>query len=504
MGTATQVIIIGAGPTGLALACQLHRYNIDFLILDKNSRTTHLSKAMVVHARTLEIFDETGLAERAVAMGQIASEFKILSKGKIKGSMSIGAFGEGLSPYPFALVLEQSKTENLLAAYLSEHGKSIQWDSEFVRFEETADGVTAYYKTDGRELSVNGKYLVGCDGAASPIRHQLGYGFEGDTQERNFYVADVKVVGEIAHGNYAYFVMIDKGFVLFFPMEGEQHYRIIGTVPGAIAGKEKVRFHEIAESLRREMMMPVDFVEEFWFSTYKVHSRLAASFGKGRCLIAGDAAHIHTPAGGQGMNTGIQDAYNLGWKLAFIINGHGGQQLLNSYDVERRGNAKNLLRTTDRMFDLLAGTGPLTNFFRLYLFPTIIGFVTKLPFINKRIFPTLSQIGISYPDSPLTVKSSLGSIKAGDRMPYFEVGGQSIYRKLAAPGCTLLYFGSNDRTGEIAFPPNITIISFIDVPKPFRGHIDFYIALRPDNYIAYIGKDATEAAGALQKIFSIA
>ncbi|WP_181369424.1 FAD-dependent monooxygenase [Flavobacterium album] len=498
MEKTTKVIIAGAGPTGLALACQLLRYGIDLIILDKNESTTYLSKAMVVHARTLEIFDEMGLADKAVAEGQIAQQFTILSHGKTQGQMKIGAFGKGLSPFPFALILEQSKTEQLLAKHLSELGTNVQWKSEIVRFDNTGDGVTVFYKDgQGNEQVIKGDYLVGCDGAASPVRHQIGLTFEGDTQERTFFVADVKMESPLTEDKDAWFVMIEKGFVLFFPMAGEKHYRVIGSVPEDLAKRGKATFADIATDLISQAEIPLEFPEEYWFSTYRVHSRMVESFSKGRCFIAGDAAHIHTPAGGQGMNTGIQDAYNLGWKLAFVLQGKANARLLDTYDEERRTNAVNLLKTTDRMFDILAGTSWLTNIFRLYLFPKLIKFATETPFINKRIFPTLSQIGISYPDSPLTIESSLGKTEAGDRMPWFMINGESIYDKLMEPAYKLLYFG-NENVAEVTSSVPLSKLSFSEIPDPFESHSDFYIVLRPDNYIAYIGKDLTKVEKALK------
>jgi 2-polyprenyl-6-methoxyphenol hydroxylase-like FAD-dependent oxidoreductase len=499
----TKVIINGAGPTGLALACQLQRYGIDFVILDGNEKTTHLSKAMVVHARTLEIFNEIGLAQKAVAQGQRAERFNIVSRGKVRGQLQLRAFGEGLSQFPFALILEQSKTEKLLADYLSGKEIPIQWRSEMTHFAEESDGVIVYYKDKDGEQQIKGNYLVGADGAASQTRHQLGLGFAGETQERIFYVADVKMQSELNGNNDAWFVMINNGFALFFPMEGEQHYRIIGTVPEHVKDKEQLQFSDIKQLIKDQVQVPVDFLEEYWFSTYKVHSRMVETFSKGRCFVAGDAAHIHTPAGGQGMNTGIQDAYNLGWKLAFVINGKASGKLLDTYNEERRANAKRLLKTTDAMFDVLAGTGTISNFLRLYFFPSVLKWVTKLTFFSKRFFPLLSMIGIKYPESSLTVAGHIGKITSGDRMPYFEIDGQSIYESLKDPAYKLLYFGEAAMDFETAHS-NIDLVklNFKNIPPIFKREKGFYILLRPDNYIAYVGNDSARVNLALS-LFAI-
>ena len=333
---------------------------------------------------------------------------------------------------------------------------------------------------------------MGCDGAGSLVRHQLGFKFEGDTQERMFYVADVKIESPLTDQKDAYFVMINKGFLLFFPLIEEKHYRVIGTVPDGVIEKEKVQFSDIKQIIKDQLEIPVQFLEEYWFSTYKVHSRMADSFGKGRCFIAGDAAHIHTPAGGQGMNTGIQDAYNLAWKLAFVITKKADKKLLDSYNEERKENAKNLLKSTDRMFDLLAGTSMMANFMRLYIMPFILNRITKYSFLSKRIFPLLSQIGIKYPNSSLTLKSAVANISAGDRMPYFQINGESIFDKIKNPTYKILYFGNknNDYLQEIKYSKfELIKLSFAVIPAIFINQSDFYIVVRPDNYISYIGKD---------------
>lgn len=491
--TKTKVIINGAGPTGLTLACQLLRHKIDFVILDKNEKTTHLSKAMAVQARTLEIFDEIDLADKAVNLGQAAIRFSMVARGKVRGQIKLGLFGQGMSPFPFALILEQNKTEKILAEWLYEKGGSILWGSEVLHFDETNDAVVVHYKDkNGEEHTIEGEYLVGCDGAGSLVRHQLGFKFKGDTQERMFYVADVKIESPITDQKDAYFVMIDKGFVLFFPLIEERHYRIIGTVPDGTIEKEKIQFSDIKQIIKNQLGIPMQFLEEYWFSTYKVHSRMVDSFGKGRCFIAGDAAHIHTPAGGQGMNTGIQDAYNLAWKLAFVINKKADKKLLATYNEERKENAKNLLKSTDRMFDLLAGTSLIANFIRLYIMPFILNRITKYSFLSRRIFPLLSQIGIKYPNSSLTLKSSVGKISAGSRMPYFQINGESIFDKLKDPDYKILYFGNknNDHLQEVNHNKiELIKLSFESIPTIFKNQSDFYIVVRPDNYISYIGRD---------------
>lgn len=502
----TQVVIAGAGPTGLSLAAQFIRYRIDFLILEKNAGTTALSKALVVQARSLEIFQELGIAEKAINEGQVTNAAHLFYKGKQRTVIHLSGLGEGLSPFPFALSLEQSKTEKLLADYLADQGKTIEWNAELTRFEQDENGVTAFYKNgDGQERKIKAAYLVGCDGAGSTVMHQLGLAFEGSTEPKLFYVADVLLKSPVINKNELYMYMIKKGFVLFFPMEGAGHYRLVGVVPEGEQVGETIEFSSIEQTIKAYLVTPVAFKELRWFSTYKVHSRKADAFMKGRCFLAGDAAHIHTPAGGQGMNTGIQDAYNLAWKIAYTLSGEAAPVVLKTYNSERTENAKHLLQTTDRIFDIMSGVNRFWNFLRLNFFPLLFRFMTKARFIQKRIFPLLSQTGIAYPNSPLTVKSSIGNVKAGDRMPYFVLAnGRQIFSYLAEPAFKLLFFGNESKNLWKDFSSlKIKTINyhFQEIPRALFGREEnFYLLLRPDNHISYIGKDAGKIVAFLNKI----
>jgi 2-polyprenyl-6-methoxyphenol hydroxylase-like FAD-dependent oxidoreductase len=493
LNTKTQVIIVGAGPTGLSMAAQLLRYNIDFIIIEKNAAITSLSKAIVVQARTLEIFSELGIAAEALKRGRETTRMNLFYKGKQQVDIDLAGLGEGLSEFAFALSLEQSKTEKLLAEHLSQKGKAVQWGSVLTHFEQHDDGVTVYFTNeDGIEQQVQAGYLVGCDGAGSVVRHQLNLKFEGSTEPKLFYVADVILKSAVINGNTLFMYMIKKGFILFFPMEGEGHYRIVGILPDHDEADHEYKFSDIEPVIKQEIISPVEFEELRWFSTYKVHSRKANAFMKGRCFIAGDAAHIHTPAGGQGMNTGIQDAYNLAWKMAYTIRGEVNATILKTYDTERSANAKRLLQTTDRMFDIMSGVNRFWNFVRLSFFPAFLKVISKSNFAKKRVFPLLSQTGIAYPGSDLTIKSSIGKVKAGGRIPYFVFSnGKQIFSFLNEPVFKLLYFGDDTQTNPIVdIKLTLQFISFKEIPHDIFGNaVDFYILLRPDNHISYIGKE---------------
>ena len=512
--TKTQVVIVGAGPTGLSMAAQLIRHNIDFVIIEKNEKTTHLSKAIAVQARTLEIFQELGIADEAIKRGQLTTGMNLFSKGKRRASIDLANLGKGLSEFAFALSLEQSKTEQLLAEYLLKNGKQVQWNAELSHFEQDDNGVSVSYKDkNGTEQKIEADYLVGCDGASSLVRHLLGLSFEGSTEAKLFYVADVVLKSPVIYENRLYMYMIPKGFVLFFPMEGTGHYRIIGVLPEHKDDNHEYSFSEVEPIIKKGIISPVDFTALQWFSTYKVHSRKANSFMEKRCFIAGDAAHIHTPAGGQGMNTGIQDAYNLAWKMAYSLRGEVNNEVLQSYNTERTQNAKRLLNTTDRMFDIMAGVNGFWNFIRLGFFPIFLMILSSNNFVKRKIYPLLSQIGISYPDSFLTTKSSIGKVKAGDRMHYFVFAdgtrgktelseAKSIFSYLTEPVFKLLYFGNNAIENPLDNAEiTMSFHAFNEIPTAiFGSNSDFYVLVRPDNHISYIGKDVDECRKLLNKI----
>ncbi len=495
----TDVIIIGGGPTGLSLACQLVRYGIDFVVVEKNPGVTPFSKAIGVQARTLEIYDQLNLAQPAVERGTIASIVRLLEGGEVRGEMQLGSFGKDLSKFPYVLMLEQSKNEELLYEFVKSHQRDVSWNTELLRFSQNENGVTAEVKTAaGETQTIKGKYLAGCDGASSPIRHGLGLTFQGSTFERLFYVADARVDWALSH-DALHVALARDVFTAFFPMKGENRYRIVGPFPESKNEAEgEVLYEEIEQQIKSQAKLALEISDVRWFSLYKVHSRCVNKFSEGRCFVAGDAAHIHSPAGAQGMNTGIQDAYNLAWKLALVIKGVAGEKLLDTYNEERLPNAKRLLESTDRMFELAAGSSWLMSFLRTTIFPPLAGFMTSIDAVRKRFFPLISQIGISYRGASLSRHSNdePEHVKAGDRMPYFLVNGQSIHDRLNEPKFHLLLFSNDEQKCETVC--NEVASEFVDcyvvpldarVREVFEKEQDFSVFLRPDNHIAFISSE---------------
>jgi 2-polyprenyl-6-methoxyphenol hydroxylase-like FAD-dependent oxidoreductase len=500
----TDVLIVGAGPTGLSLACQFVRHGVDFVVVEKNEGVTPYSKAIGVQARTLEVYEQLGLAEKAVGQGAVAAKARLLTGGEVRGEMDLSNIGEGLSPYPFVLMLEQSKNERLLYEYLQSRGKDVLWNTELESFSQSGSGVAARVRTaGGASRTVEAKYLVGCDGAKSPVRHALGLSFEGSTFERMFYVADAQVDFDLSHDALQVCLSRDS-FVVFFPLKGEKRYRIVGVFPEEFAKEEgDVLYEEIERRTREEAKLELDIHDVEWFSTYKVHTRHVARFSEGRCFLAGDSAHIHSPAGAQGMNTGIQDAYNLAWKMALVLRGEADGRLLETYNEERLENAKHLLETTDRMFQLAAGSEWVLAFLRMNVLPPVAQYILRFDSVKKFVFPLISQIGINYRHSSLSGHAGDGhfKVKAGDRMPYFLTGGESIYDKLRRPKFHLLIFsnaGSDLRPSETGLDGRFAeLVDFNAVPLDahvadlFGRDEPFSVLLRPDNYIGFISPDVS-------------
>ena len=499
----TDVIIVGAGPTGLALACQFIRYGVDFVIFDKKEKITPFSKAIGVQARTLEIYEQIDLAQDLIAMGTKAEKARLVESGEVRGEIELTNIGEGMSSFPFLLIVEQRDHEHLLYDYIKQNGKDVRWQAELLDFVQDETKVMANVKnSDGASETIEAKFLVGCDGAKSVVRHTLGMTFEGSTFERLFYVADAQIDWDFSHDS-LYVCLAENTITAFFPLPGENRFRIVGTFPENEERREgEILYEEIEQQIIKDTELELDIHDVNWFSVYRVHSRRVNKFSEGRCFLAGDAAHIHTPAGAQGMNTGIQDGYNLAWKIRLVLQEKASEKLLETYNEERLANAKRLLQTTDRIFDFGASEEWFVSFFRTRIFPYIANFVLHFDAVKKFIFPLVSQIGINYRNSSLSKTDGNFSIKAGDRMPYFEVEGASIYEKLKEPKFHLLVFsdGQNEKQNWANSIKNYDdSIDFHEIPlyphiaEVFGTNESFILLLRPDNYIGLISSETLPA-----------
>ena len=402
------------------------------------------------------------------------------------------------------LLLEQSKNERLLYEYLQRKGKEVLWKAEFKSLSQTEAGTSAQIVTaTGSSQTIEANYLVGCDGAKSLVRHALGLEFQGSTVERMFFVADVQVDWKFSHD--ALHVCLSQDSLLaFFPLKGDKRYRIVGSFPKEFAKEEgEVLYEEIEQRIKEKAQLDLDIHDVDWFSTYKVHTRHVNKFSEGRCFLAGDSAHIHTPAGGQGMNTGIQDGYNLAWKVALVLEDKAHEKLLETYNEERLENARNLTRSTDRMFQFLASSEWFLAFLRTNVLPSMAKYILSLDSARNFVFTLISQIGINYRHGSLSQHAGDENftVKAGDRMPYFLIDGQSVYDRLQAPKFHLLVFSAekNDYQSLAAGLESqyAELVDFHELPldpqvaKAFGTDLSFSVLLRPDNYIGYLSTEVS-------------
>ena len=423
----TAVLIIGAGPAGLMLACQLAMHHVSFRIIDKKEFTSNNSGALIVQARSLEIFEQMGIAREAVSEGIIAGKVNVMFEGKTTISTNIKELGGNLSPFPFLLMLEQSKTERLLINFITEHGHPIERGLQFKSFIQDTDGISStVILPNGSERIICSEYVIAADGANSSIRNFLNIPFSGKTYPKPIFILDCKAQTELAPNEIS-FVFSRSSVTGFFPLQGSR-WRIDGNIPEETVKLGNITFSHIAESFHSQTGIKFTFQDHEWFSVAHSHQKYAGSVRLQNCFLIGDAAHINSPVGAQGMNTGLQDAHNLAWKLAFVINHRARPELLDTYSTERSGISKGFAQYADIVFRMVTSTNPLVKFFRLQILKVIIK--TLFPFMEKmslkqQFFKSISQIAIHYRKSSLSHKQKednqlKGAPTPGDRLPCVE------------------------------------------------------------------------------------
>ncbi|HEY4030309.1 MAG TPA: FAD-dependent monooxygenase [Caulobacteraceae bacterium] len=415
----TEVLVVGAGPTGLALALWLAKLGIKPRIVDKAPRAGTTSRALAVQARTLEFYRQIGLAEAVVEAGRKVGTVNLWVGGKMVTQVNVHEIGLGLGPYDYMFIFPQDEHEALLEGALTKLGVKVERDTELMGFTDDGDCVRAVLRNpEGVEEMCEARYIAGCDGARSKVRETLDTGFPGGTYSQLFYVADVEASGEPVDGNLN--IDLDTAdFLAVFPLKADGHVRLVGAVSDERAQHpDTLAFEDVSHQAIDHMKIVVSKVN--WFSTYHVHHRVTNHFRKGRAFLLGDAAHIHSPAGGQGMNTGIGDAVNLSWKLAAVLKGRAAPALLDSYEPERIGFARRLVQTTDRAFTLASAEGKLAERIRTQLLPRIAPALTGLEPVRRFAFRTVSQMVVNYRRGPLS-EGAAGDVWGGDRLPWIKL-----------------------------------------------------------------------------------
>jgi 2-polyprenyl-6-methoxyphenol hydroxylase-like FAD-dependent oxidoreductase len=447
---------------------------------------------MVVQARTLEFYDQYGFAAEMVEQG-VRAESAHLREQREHGkpsevvSFNFRDLGEGLSPFPFALAYAQDDHERFLVAKLQAAGGNVEWQSQLTDFVQYGDRVRATILHGGQTEESEAYYLCGCDGARSQVRETMGLGFPGGTYEQLFFVADAKTARGFERD-----LIINLGehiLSLMFPVRSSGMQRLIGLVPPELSEKHGLTFEDIRG--RVEKLMDIRVTHVNWFSTYRVHHRVAERFRTGRAFLLGDAGHIHSPAGGQGMNTGIGDAVNLGWKLTQVLQGRANSSLLDSYEPERIAFARSLVATTDRAFTLMIAEGLKGEVARRFLAPLFFTATTRFALGRHAIFRVVSQTCIHYPDSPLS-EGQAGDVQGGDRLPWLQTGASSNFAPLRSLDWQVHVYGELARSlagacDELGLPAHAFPWSESAHHAGFAR--DAMYLVRPDGHVAFASQD---------------
>lgn len=392
-----EVLVVGAGPTGLMAAGLLKRQGVDVRIVDERAAASPESRAFAIQARTLELFQQIGVVDAFLEQGIVNPEIEFFVGGKRVGGLDYDRADATDTPYPFMLLLPQSQTEGILIDDLKRLGMTVERSTQVENLEQDANGVTVHaVGANGAPVTLRSSYVIGADGAHSAVRHALGLAFEGAKYPQNFLLADAKVEWPLDHSRFRVFMHGDL-IGLFLPLDGDRCSRVMATDRSAQAADEAqpMDLSELQAAFSQASGMQVTLSNPVWATRYRVHHRGVDRYASGRVFVAGDAAHIHSPAGGQGMNTGLQDAANLAWKLAVVLRG-APAALLDSYDAERRPVGAEVVAASDKLFTAAAGQSGWEATLRDWLAVPASAIVSKSHAIQNKAFRTLSELDIAY------------------------------------------------------------------------------------------------------------
>jgi 2-polyprenyl-6-methoxyphenol hydroxylase-like FAD-dependent oxidoreductase len=485
MAARVNVLIAGAGPVGLTLANELTRYGISIRIVDKTAERTDKSKALVLWSRSLELFDHAGYVEPFLAAGMPAHGAQMSNGKDVIARVSLDDID---SPYPYALMIPQSETERILEERLQKQGVRVERTVALESFVDQAAEVRAVLrKTSGESETLTADWLVGCDGAHSAVRHGLGFTFDGTTQPSDWYLADGMVSGLDPQDRLHIFWHKD-GILAFFPIGGGRWRVIADLGPAQEDGHHAdPTLQEVQSLITLRGTDGIVIKDPYWLAAFRINERKVSKYGSGRVFLVGDAAHIHSPAGGQGMNTGMQDAFNLAWKLSLVIGGACKPSLLDSYSIERSAVGDMVLRNAGRLTDAAILRNPILQGLR----NTLVKFALGFPQLGHRVGDLLAELNIGYPKSPLTVEGAHRphGVQAGSRWPE---------RLPSDPGkARFTAIGPADAVADLAakFPQLVQ-------GTAVAGTADLRL-IRPDGYVGFAGA-ASDRAGAEAYLLGLA
>ena len=500
------VLVVGAGPTGLTLAAQLAAHGVRPRIIDRGVDRVHESRALAIQPRTLEVLAGLGVSEELVAAGNRTVHLRLHARGRAV-SVPLFDLAGADTAYPYLLFLSQAETERALADHLAGADIPVERGVELTALSQDGDGVTATLRhPDGRDETVRSAFVVGCDGAHSTVRAQAGIAFEGSAYPQTFVLVDAEADG-IEPGS-AHAFLSDSGMLFFFPLGAPATWRLLAmrprsdpTLPGT-----PVDLAEVQAIVNRYADRTIGLRDPVWMTNFRLHHRAATTYRSGRVFLAGDAAHIHSPAGGQGMNTGIQDAVNLAWKLADSLHGTAGAGLLDTYHSERAPVGAAVLRFTDRAFTIATSNNPAVRFARTRLAPAVIPLLLGPKAVRRYAFRTVTQLAIRYRRSPLTSDGPhppRHGPRAGDRLPDAQIVHNglttSLHALTRAPGWHLLLCGPSGAwpAGFVVEGP-LTVHHVTSTAAHQRlgvGPTDTaHYLMRPDGHIGYRA-GGTDVAG---------
>ena len=538
-----EILVVGAGPTGLTMAAVLARHGLRPRVIDRAVEPpADRSRAIVIQARTLELFEDLGIVKEVLGEALVVDEINFYGPSGRHGTLRIDPRWID-SRYGRIVTLPQERTEAILTGLVEQSGASVERGVELTGLTDRDGAAEATLRhADGREEQIAVDWVLGCDGLHSAVRGLSGIPFTGSTYPDEGLLGDVDIRWPLPDGQLA-ICPGETGVLLAFPLPGARHFRIILIEPATGGVDERALSEaefvgEVSKALPRfSDAAPVEVISRHWLTRYRLHRKGAPVYRRGRSFVAGDAAHIHSPVGAQGMNTGIQDAYNLGWKVALVARGEAPESLLDSYDAERRPVGETLLHFTDRFFALAVGGGRLGRIVRRIL-PTFVVRMLQLPVLRKRIARFVSQTGIRYRASALSVEAHGASRleghapHAGDRAPDVELApSRWLAELLQGPQHTLLLFTAGStallersatmrdeisgRYGALVKP----VILRLDPAHPAIGEVDrrgaaharygaaqgaIYL-VRPDGYIAFrgAGTDVEALRATLRQRFTV-
>ena len=481
------VLVIGAGPTGLTAALELSRLGVPVRIVDAALEPSTTSRALGIQARTLELLRPRGVADEMLALGNRVRRTALHVRGHQIAAVD---FTRMPSQFDFILMLAQSETERLLTERLGAQGVKVERGLSFTALVERAASVEVTLVTsDGTTDTVQASYVIAADGSHSPVRKSLGLPFTGRSLPHDYVLGDVHLAGAIAEDQLSIFLAAN-GFLAVFPM-GEGRFRFMATDPDGLTGENGTpTLADVQALYDRTAGIPVRLYDLNWSSRFRINSRQMETLRRGRVFFGGDAAHVHSPAGGQGMNAGIQDMVNLSWKLAMVLRGHAAPELLDTYESDRLPVISQLVGMTERATTVLNSTSPLAHAALTRLAPIALSRTA----VQDRAATRLGQLTASYRGCPITKGGGrIGGLRAGDRVPDAALADGRLYDVLDTAALTLVVSGMGPDVATAARPwAGAVVVREVTLPADVASG-PAWLLVRPDGYLAAAGREGDGA-----------